>query len=273
MVRWQPDHPQAHARLSAFYYEMFDCQDSEADPFGVDEMRRVVLASYDPSRPNGFKSSADVMQWASAALGPRYELLVGATKHAHRAMALCPLQGEGYLPMVQFAFLDGPQAEPLARAAYMKQALAVRPYHGDVLRTAGVVALDELKAMQEASEALQAAFLTGEIDRAEFAERAKRMQIEAWNNKGPIEEAQRRSAEYWKASFASGRVCQEQLLDHLSGQLPVTQLLELFEPDLAALDVMRSYYRKLDRPEEMRIVRTHFARAAEEQAAAEGDPS
>ena len=83
-------------------------------------------------------------------------------------MLLCPLQGEGYLPLVQFAFLDGPEAELTTRAAYLKQALAVRPYHGDVLRTAGVVALDEVKAMKEASEALQAAFLTGEINQTEF---------------------------------------------------------------------------------------------------------
>jgi O-antigen ligase/tetratricopeptide (TPR) repeat protein len=267
VVRLQPDHPRAHARLAAFYYEMFDSQDSEVDPFSVDDMRRVVLSSYDPNRPNSFKSSADVMQWASAALGsPRYHLLVGATQHAHRAMALCPLQGEGYLPLVQFAFLDGPEAELPARAAYMKQALAVRPYHGDVLRTAGVVALDELKAMQEASEALEAAFLTGEINQAEFAGRANQMRMDAWNNKGRIEEAQRRSAEYWRASFASGPICQRQLLKHLSDKLPVIQLLELFEPDLAALGVMRAYYKKADRPEELRIVRMHLARASEEHA-------
>ena len=275
VVRLQPDHPRAHARLAAFYYEMFDSQDSEVDPFGVDDLRRVVLSSYGPDRPNGFKSSADVMKWASVALGrrdedqvgaTRYELLVGATRHAHRAMALCPLQGEGYLPLVQFAFLDGPEAELPARAAYMKQALAVRPYHGDVLRTAGVVALDEVKAMKEASEALQAAFLTGEINQAEFADRANRMRMEAWNNKDLIEESQKRSAEYWKASFASGRVCQMQLLKHLSDKLPVTQLLELFEPDLAALGVMQAYYKNANRPEELRIVRSHLARAAEEHA-------
>ena len=275
VVRFQPDHPRAHARLAAFYYEMFDSQDSKDDPFGVEDLRRVVLSSYDSDRPNSFKSSADAMRWASVALGTRdegqvgptrYELLVGATRHAHRAMTICPLQGEGYLPLVQFAFLDGPQAELPARAAYMKQALAVRPYHGDVLRTAGVVALDEVKAMQEASESLQAAFLTGEINQAEFADRANQMRMEAFNNKGLIEEAQKRSAEYWKASFASDRVCQRQLLQYLSDRLPVTQLLELFEPDLAGLNEMRAYYDKIDRPEESQIVRMHLARASEKHA-------
>ena len=275
VVRLQPDHPQAHARLAAFYYEMFDSQDSEVDPLSVDDLRRVVLSSYDSSRPNGFKSSADAMKWASVALGARdedqvgatrYELLAGATRHAHRAMALCPLQGEGYLPLVQFAFLDGPEAELPARAAYLKQALAVRPYHGDVLRTAGVVALDEVKAIKETSEALEAAFLSGEINQDELAERAQQMRIDAWNNKGLIEEAQSRSAEYWKASFASGPICQRQLLKHLSDKLPVDQLLELFEPDLAALGVMRDYYAKADRPEELRIVRRHLARAGEQHA-------
>ncbi|GAG93124.1 unnamed protein product, partial [marine sediment metagenome] len=159
VVRLQPDHAQAHARLAGFYYEMFDSQDSEVDPLGIADLRRIVLASYDSSHPNSFKSSADAMQWASVALGTRqdgqvgtsrYEYLAGATRHAHRAMELCPLQGEGYLPLVQFAFFDGPQAELPARAAYMKQALAVRPYHGDVLCAAGIVALDEVEAVQAA---------------------------------------------------------------------------------------------------------------------------
>ena len=275
VVRLQPDHPQAHARLAALYYELFDSQDSEVDPLAVDDLRRVVLSSYGSNRPNSFKSSVDVMRWASVALGTReegqvgatrYELLVGATQHAHRAMDLCPLQGEGYLPLVQFAFLDGPEAELPNRAAYMKQALTVRPYHGDVLRTAGVVALDEVKAMKEASEALQAAFLTGEINQAELVDRANQMRLEVWNSKDLIEEAQNRSAAYWKASFASGPVCQRQMLKHLSGELPVTQLLDLFRPDLAALEVMHAYYAKIDRPEELQIVRMHLARACEKHA-------
>ncbi len=281
VVRLQPTHARAHARLAGLYYQLFDNHGSEVDLLGdearnrssdywkgsVDDLRGVVLSSYAPDRPNSFKSSADAMRWASAALGPRYEFLVGVIQHARQAVALCPLQGEAYLPLIQFAFLDGPQAEMPARAAYIEQALAVRPFHGDVLCIAGVVAQDRVKAMQESEEALKTAFLTGEINQAELSSRANQLRAELRNDRSLIEEAQKRSNDYWKASFASGPVSQRQLLDILAGELPVTQLLGLFEPDLAALKVMYAHYKKAGLPDETRIVESHLAGAFEEHAA------
>ncbi len=266
VVRLQPNHARAHARLAGIYYQLLDSHDSDLDPFGIDDLRRVVLSSYATNQANSFKSSADAMRWASGALGPRHEFLLGVTQHARQAIALCPLQGEAYLPLIQFAFFDGPKDEMAARAAYIEQALAVRPFHGDVLCIAGVVAQDPVKAMQESSEAMQTAFLTGEINQAELTDRANQLRMRVWNDKALVEEAQKRSTEYWKASFASGRASQRQLIEILSKELPVTRLLELFEPDLAALGVMETHYKTADRPDELRIVRFHRARATEQHA-------
>ncbi len=68
-------------------------------------------------------------------LGKNRQWLDAAHRHARRAVALCPLQGEAYTLLAELSFLDGPQAT--AQAALINQALRVRPYEAHVLFAAG----------------------------------------------------------------------------------------------------------------------------------------
>ena len=77
--------------------------------------------------------------------------------------------------------------------------------------------------------------------------------------------------EYWSASFRTGWVHQKRLLDRLAGQVPVSLLLETFQPDQNALKRMTTYYRKLDRPEELNVLWACYARACENHARGERD--
>jgi tetratricopeptide (TPR) repeat protein len=54
-------------------------------------------------------------------------------------MALCPLQGEGYLNLADLSFLIGPRSP--AKAQFVAQALRVRPFDGAALFAAGQEAI------------------------------------------------------------------------------------------------------------------------------------
>jgi tetratricopeptide (TPR) repeat protein len=92
------------------------------------QLREAVLASQ-------FASPAELRAWLDRAVGENVEWLYRAHDHAHRAVTLCPLQGEAYLQLAGLSFLDGsPQR---AAQAYVDQGLLVRPYDADVLFEAG----------------------------------------------------------------------------------------------------------------------------------------
>ena len=267
VVERQPDHARARARLAAIHYELFDGQDSDVGSLGIEELRHAVLASYDPELENAFKSAADARQWLSTALPRQYGHLAATLHHARRALALCPLQGEAYLPLVVFSFIEGSEAELSRRAACTRQALKVRPFDGDVMFTAGVVAVDELRALEEQEQELNKALREGEIGRVEFATNFNELRSRVERSKAHLEESQKRAIAYWQGSFKSGPICQKRLLKYLAGKISAAEFLYVFQPDLPALRLIERHYREqFDGTEELQLVRVHLAEAVENHA-------
>jgi O-antigen ligase/tetratricopeptide (TPR) repeat protein len=79
---------------------------------------------------------------------------------------------------------------------------------------------------------------------------------------------------HWKASFQCGRAHQRRLLDALDDQIPVAELLRIFEPGWEAVRYVHYHYQKRNRPAEMKVVWRYYAESAERQAASlQGSPS
>jgi len=76
-------------------------------------------------------------QWLVRAVGENGRLLDAALIATQRGLALCPLQGEGYVTMATLGFLRGGQASTENKTAFLQQAVRVRPYEGQVLFAAG----------------------------------------------------------------------------------------------------------------------------------------
>jgi len=129
----EPDRSRAHARLAAIHLAAFNQpQDSAACPMDARQVRDAVLASQ-------FESSAAMNEWLSRAFGDRRGHLDAAYQHARCAAGLCPLEGEAYVLLADLSFLAGPDAPD--KAAFISQALRVRPGDGNVLLVAGREAL------------------------------------------------------------------------------------------------------------------------------------
>ncbi len=129
VVAHQPDHARAHTRLAAVQLKMFDhAEDSRVSPLSVRQVRDAALAS-------DFQSLDVMKQWLLRAFGNRCKHLDEALHHARQALTLCPLQGEAYLYLADLSFLEGPDSP--GKAAYVSQALRVRPSDGAVLLAAG----------------------------------------------------------------------------------------------------------------------------------------
>ena len=132
-VAKKPDFARAHSRLAAAHLALFDLpEDPSVNPLSLAHIRQAAEASR-------FDSSEALNTWLARAVGSRLEHLNAARKHARRAVALGPLQGEAYLYLAELAFLDGPHFP--SRAAYVDQAARVRPFDGDVLFEQGREAL------------------------------------------------------------------------------------------------------------------------------------
>ena len=83
----------------------------------------------------GYSSPAELEQWLSRAVGGHYRYLKHSLDHAKAAVALCPLQGEGYMYLGELCFLD---LDHKAQTwDFVEQALRVRPHNGTVLFHAG----------------------------------------------------------------------------------------------------------------------------------------
>ncbi len=133
VVRWQPDHARAHARLAAGHIEMFNRPpDAPLNPMDVKQVRDAAKASR-------FESSETLSSWLTRAFGERREHLDTALRHARQALLCCPLQGEAYLQLADLSFLEGPQSP--GDKTYLAQAMMVRPYDGAVLFVAGQEAM------------------------------------------------------------------------------------------------------------------------------------
>lgn len=129
VVAWEPSFARAHLRLAAHLVNEFERRQRRgANPMDVTQVRDAAVASQ-------FASSGELHAWLRRAFGADADLLYRAQAHARAGVALCPLQGEGYLSLANLCFLDG--GGPAKVAAYIDQGLRVRPYGGDILFEAG----------------------------------------------------------------------------------------------------------------------------------------
>ena len=129
VVARDPSNARAHLRLAGRYLQRFELETAES------ENRMPVEWIRDAAIKSRFGSREDLLAWLHRAYGEQAELLVKAHVHARQAVALCPLQGEGYLYLASLAFLE-PTHDGVV-PALVEQALRVRPYDGEVLFDAG----------------------------------------------------------------------------------------------------------------------------------------
>ena len=72
--------------------------------------------------------------------------------------------------------------------------------------------------------------------------------------------------QYWRASFQLGPYYQQQLLGLLTVQVPVEFLLEAFQPDVDAMGMMISYYKRPEQEAQLRLLLERYAAACERRA-------
>jgi len=130
VVAWDPRHARARLRLAATYLRRFELMQQAAEnAMGLSQIRDAALVAKFPTREA-------LREWLGRAVGARAADLDLAMAHTREALALCPLQGKGYLYLAELQFLDDPSCGR-ARGAYLQQATIVRPWDGDVLLAAG----------------------------------------------------------------------------------------------------------------------------------------
>jgi tetratricopeptide (TPR) repeat protein len=86
-----------------------------------------------------FRSRKVLENWLTQAVGPHCMHLEACLDHARKALALCPLEGRGYVHVAELSFLWA--SDRAAERACVEQAMRVRPFDGAVLYAAGNQAL------------------------------------------------------------------------------------------------------------------------------------
>lgn len=128
VLDYQPRSAIAHARQAGVHLDLFNEYQLHAEnSFDLRQIRETVLTN--------FRSPEAAREWLSQAVGEHRRHLDSALLHAHRAVALGPLQGDAYVLLAQLSFLE-PAAAP-GKSAYIHQAYRVRPYDGAVLFAIG----------------------------------------------------------------------------------------------------------------------------------------
>jgi tetratricopeptide (TPR) repeat protein len=129
-IDWDPKFARAHRRIADRYMAEFELRMADAaNRLDITQIREAAMAST-------FRSTSELHHWLARAFGADVELLEKALDHARRAVELCPLQGDSYLHLADLCFLT--RAPRDAIAAYVDQALRVRPYDKNVLTRAGL---------------------------------------------------------------------------------------------------------------------------------------
>jgi tetratricopeptide (TPR) repeat protein len=129
VVAWDPQFARAQLRLAAAYIAQFERQQLRGEnAMTLPQIQDAALASR-------FHSADELRAWLNRAFGNNVELLQRADAAARRAVALCPLQGEGYVFLGELCFLRGGDSNVVD--AYFNQAQRVRPHDGDVLYEIG----------------------------------------------------------------------------------------------------------------------------------------
>lgn len=127
--RWDPQLARPHLRLAAKHIAEFELRQQ-------DSKNRMSLAQLrDAALSSSFASPQELQSWLQVAFGANADLLRRAQAEAHTAVALCPLQGEGYLYLAELSFLDA--SHDIPQDALVDQSLRVRPHDADVLFEVG----------------------------------------------------------------------------------------------------------------------------------------
>ena len=134
VVRHDPSHARAHLRLAAAYLRRFNLRQQDAENvMPLSQIRDAAIQGRAAADPTVRQQTE---QWLTRTIGGPENKLQQALRHAREGLALCPLQGEGYLYIAELQFLEGPHAAT-DKEPYIAQALKVRPFDGDVLFEAG----------------------------------------------------------------------------------------------------------------------------------------
>ncbi len=223
VVRYAPENSRARLRLAEAYVQHFDLQQQQPSAkLGIPLAQLRDAAMRARNAASDETTRAGVETWLQNTLQGQGEYLQEALRHTREGLALCPLQGEGYLYLAKLQFLAGPgtdKASPGAdKSAYVGQALRVRPFSGAVLLEAG-----------------QEAVLAGDITRG---------------------------MQYWQRSFRCGLKHQYQLVELLAGHVPVAMLLQSLQPDLHAMRILHARYRELEAPNQANELYQLYAQTA-----------
>lgn len=129
VLAWEPQFARAQLRLAAAYVARFEMEQLRGEnAMTLPQIQDAAIASR-------FATSDDLQMWLNRACGASAELLYRADTAARRAVANCPLQGEGYVLLGELSFVHGGTRETID--ACFDQALRVRPHDGDVLYEIG----------------------------------------------------------------------------------------------------------------------------------------
>ena len=211
VVRYAPDNSRARLRLAEAYVQRFDLQQQQASAevgIPLAQIRDAAMRARNAASDETTRASVET--WLQKTLQGQGEYLREALRHTHEGLALCPLQGEGYLYLAKLQFLSSEGTDKTGeggdKSAYVGQALRVRPFSGTVLLEAG-----------------QEAVLAGDITRG---------------------------MQYWQRSFRCGYKHQQQLVELLAGRVPAAMLLDSLQPDLRAMRILHARYRELETPDQ-----------------------
>jgi tetratricopeptide (TPR) repeat protein len=150
-VARDPYDARARLQLAKNCLQRFEnCQQLSDNPMSLASIREAAVVSR-------FASKEDQDRWLAAATGEHLVYLRQAFQHANCAVRLCPLEGTAYLYLAELAFLQGGDS---ARDRLIAQALAVRPFDGVVLYTAGYEAM-RTGDVQRASDYYRRSFQRG----------------------------------------------------------------------------------------------------------------
>lgn len=128
-VSRDPGNARAHLRLAGRKLQQFDlARRDSANAIGLVHIREAALASRFPSRDA-------TVEWLQNAFGSDATQLIDAHWHTRRALALAPLQGDGYGYLADLGFLSPPSQRGVD--TLMSQAVRIRPQDGGVLFEAG----------------------------------------------------------------------------------------------------------------------------------------
>ena len=227
VLAYDPQNARAHLDLVAAYLKRFDHNQQRAEnAMSLADIRDATAQARNTAKDQ--QQRQQVEQWLARVLGMQGDDLRLALEHTRRGLALCPLQGEGYLYLAELRFLEGPDSETI-RSAYLDQALRVRPFEGSVLFEVGRAAID--RAVRTLNSAKNAPSDSKAI--ASFQQEFGR------------------GLAYWRQSFRGGRTHQKRLIEALAGRVPVAYFVESFQPDLDAMRMLRAAYCWLAQPEQV----------------------